>query len=69
MVEVILEAAAPHILNAAAHDLAGADKTSYWDDMYQKLEEQDGGDLSSESTAYLNGIADAMLFLQERTTK
>lgn len=64
-----LEAAAPYILQSAAHDLAGADKTSHWDDVYREFEERDGGDLSSDSSAYLDGISDAMRFLQDRARK
>lgn len=52
----------------AAHDLAGADQSSHWDDLRRRFEKEDGGALSAESDAYLSGIADAMRFLQARAS-
>jgi hypothetical protein len=66
---LILEAAAPHLmaaaLNDAAADLAG-EEGSLWTRLYGRFVEQDGGDLSSDSVAYLNGVAEAMKFLHDR---
>ena len=68
-VTAMLEAAAPIIraeaIQAAADVLAGED-ASIWTKLYDKFAEQDGGELSSDSAAYLSGVAEAMHFLRAR---